>query len=208
MWVYQAMGMMTMTPERKINRPPRPATNQLGLSLQQRTPGMATASPIRVTMREATIKPWAGLMTSLSKYVVSCRLQSDLWLVEVALQISQMPCWMNSDAGMPGISLRVLQFGATVAVRFRIQPHGARTNPKMRMPGVRKDNRIHSCGWGLLCCENGDASSLLSAAAAAKLPAVVPAPRRLSRRHPAWLSAGSHRRCHHAHPRRPDGRPV
>uniref|UniRef100_A0AAQ5YG20 Poly [ADP-ribose] polymerase n=1 Tax=Amphiprion ocellaris TaxID=80972 RepID=A0AAQ5YG20_AMPOC len=41
-----------------------------------------------------------------------------------------------------------------------------------RSPG-RKLSACFCCYWGLLCCENGDASSLLSAAAA-ELPAVLP----------------------------------
>ena len=84
-------------------------------------------------------------MIWLPKYVVSCRLHSSLVLVVVALQMSQMPCWMNSSDGVLGRLWRVLQFGATVAVRSRIHPQGARTIPKIRMPGVRMDMRIHSC---------------------------------------------------------------
>ena len=97
-------------------------------------------------------------MIWLPKYVVSCRLHCSLVLVVVALQMSQMPCWMNSSGGVLGRLWRVLQFGATVAVRSRIHPQGARTIPKMKMPGVRMDMRIHSCVDRLgmiaaaLCC--------------------------------------------------------
>lgn len=135
---------MIRTPEKKIKIPPKPATTQLGLSLQQRTPGTAIMSPTIVRMSEATEQPWPTLTYVLAKYALLVWPQVVEVVVVSARQMSHTPCSRYWVEGALARLLRVLQFGATVQVRSRIQPQGAKTIPKIRMPGVRNDTRTHS----------------------------------------------------------------
>ncbi len=120
----------------KMRRPPTPATVQCGLSVQHRTPAVATPMAMTLRMSDDSIRPLAIWMISAPKYCVSC------WLhlisrddVEV-LQMSHNPCWRTRSMGSPGMLLIVRQAGATVLVSSRIQPQGARTIPKIKIPGV------------------------------------------------------------------------
>lgn len=86
-----------------------------------------------------------------------------------AIQISQIPCSMNLSEERVLTLLRVLQFGATVATKSSTQPQGAMTIPKIRMPGVRKESRIHSCVDCL-----GMIAVVVVVAAAADVPLLTP----------------------------------